>query len=326
MPKTLSLPLLLLAAAAASSPGCEPPGPEASAPAPAQSDALLQAHRAWIDADFPGLTAALERVFRDPAADERVHRNALELLDRAYQEHGQRLPSSWSPPEGIADLRFTVIRKVDPERLRFRAVFSGSTRNGAEITGLRLVHHSGAVLLDKQEGVGAWSVEPESGGQYFELEGEETDQPAPEGLYDVFITLRGGELTRGWFISSGQRSSAAPVLHTPQPGQVVSTPTPAVTFDDFRSPEYRRGEGRGRGVYVVQRVRQATPPWRRAWSAWSADPTGDSVVIGGDGTPGLEDGDYWVSVTFAETRRFGPVTLRRASRTAVPFLVRASTP
>ena len=40
------------------------------------------------------------------------------------------------------------------------------------------------------------------------------------------------------------------------------------------------------------------------------------------GVEALDDGDYWMALTFREQRRFGDLKLRRASRTARQFHVR----
>ncbi len=43
------------------------------------------------------------------------------------------------------------------------------------------------------------------------------------------------------------------------------------------------------------------------------------------GVSALEDGKYWLSLTYYEQRMFGELKLRRGSRTSRPFFVNSGT-
>lgn len=78
------------------------------------------------------------------------------------------------------------------------------------------------------------------------------------------------------------------------------------------------------------RLGSSDPSGRGHHLAWSRrvgrpGPTDLVLGVGGDGPDTvLQDGDYWLALTFSERRQFGPLGVVRASRTARPFQVRTS--
>ncbi len=310
---TRCLPLILLAACA------QPDAPPARERVPA---ALAEADEAWIQGDFRRVTAALLEVLAN-RPDPVVRDSALELAEAAFGAAGARLPADWSLPERIRRLRFSVIRKSEPDRSSFHVLLDGHVDDPAAIRQVRLTGPAGEVLLDRRAGRGGWSSERDPDGHhYFELEGPEGARAPQPGLYRLDLELDDGH-HGGWFIATNLVASATPHVIAPAPGETQHGPHPRLAFEDFHSPEFGEPERRSVGVYVIRLLAQQPARWAHAWSWSSQRPEATDARLGDTlgRRASLEPGDYWASVTFSEARRFGPITLRRAARTAVPFRV-----
>ncbi len=294
---------------------------------PVQRTPLARAHEAFLDQNYREMVRLLHEVLTDPAVDRATYENALELLEVAYDDTGGRLPSPWSFPEGLLRLSVDQIRKVEPGQLSFQLLIRGWTRTPARVQSVMLRSEpDGEILLDRRTRRGAWSLHPDGEGNWeFELEGEERQTAAPEGVYTISLTLEDGTESSGWFFLSGMTSSATPVVRSPLPGAVLSDRKPVVQWDAFRSPEHRSFEGQSMGVWLL--ALDGTGP---RWTLWTNQDVADMerVRLGedprGSRTGDLEDGNYWLALTFGEKRHFGPLTLNRVSRTALPFSIRAS--
>jgi hypothetical protein len=69
-----------------------------TAAAPAAPGALDAAHKAYLDGDFIAVTERIRDVLLDPSSGELAKENAYELLDKAYEVQGGKLPSVFKPP------------------------------------------------------------------------------------------------------------------------------------------------------------------------------------------------------------------------------------
>lgn len=300
--------LLLLCACAP--PDAAPPAVPVEAP-----PALLAAHAAYRDGDVTRVAARLRETLDSPEVSGWVHDNALALLEAAYAVGRGTIGAEWELPPGVDTLRVMHLRKEEPTSVVFQIALRGIASRAGAVRQLRLSRGE-AVVLDRAAGVGVWSETPEpDGGHFFELEGPEVPEPLDEGLYRLEIELADGGVTRGWFILGGLTSTRAPRVDAPLPGAITG-PTPRLRFEDFRSPAHQPWEGRALGAWVVSAPPRA--PWRPAWSVWRDRPAQTALEVADP----LAPGDYWFGLNFAESRRFGPLTLVRASRVAVPFSVR----
>ncbi len=293
------------------------------------SPALAAAHTAYLDGDLDRTVQAARAVLEDPATPEVGRANVLALIDAAWAAGRGKLPADWTVPAAILHLRVASIRKQEPESVSYRLEIGGTTADPAALGQVRITHGSGRVVLDRHEGRGTWSVTPEPDGTFFfELEGPETGSPTPAGLYLLDMEVA-GEDTRGWFILTSHVASEAPPVRAPSEGQTFTTGRPTLRFDDFRSPEFRSHERRSLGIYAV-RLQPGGPDGRDyhvVWHRWIGSPALTELTLGVDGDMPdtvLEDGDYWLALSFGERRRFGPLKVVRTSRTARPFQVRAS--
>lgn len=294
---------------------CESPdAPLRSVPARAP-DPLIDAHAAYLEGDLTRMAARLRETLERPDVGELVRDNSLALLEAGYAVGRGHVDADWALPEGVTELRVMHLRKEEPTAVAFQIALRGVEAGADTVRQLRLLRDD-VVVLDREAGQGAWSVAPEpDGGFFFELEGPELREPLDEGLYRVEILLADGSETAGWFILSGLTSTRSPRVDSPAPGEVTG-PNPVFRFEDFRSPAHRPWEPRTLGAWAVS----APPrePWSPAWSFFTDKPAQETLQVDAP----LAPGDYWFGLNFRETRRFGPLTLVRASRTAVPFRVR----
>jgi hypothetical protein len=150
------------------------------------------------------------------------------------------------------------------------------------------------------------------------LELRRVDALPEDGIFTLRLELDDGTSSEGWFIGHALKSSASPELRTPASSASLSDPNPLVSWVPFRSPEYAPFEHRTLNVYLD---REGGSPLM--WNFWTGEP-GELAAVRAGAHPGaprvsLEAGDYWLSVTAAEIRSFGPIRLARGSQTVEPF-------
>lgn len=301
------LACLLLTACAA------PDGREAPVPIRAPAP-LLEAHAAYGEGDLERMAERVLATLRLPDASDLARANALALLEAGYAVGEGVLPSDRTLPDGVRDLHVMHLRKQEPTTVTWQIAVRGVADATDTVRALRLLRGAD-VVLDHEAGRGTWSVEPEhDGGHFYELEGPERAEPLPEGAYRIELHLADGTEATLPFVLGGVTAFGAPRVDAPTPGEVTG-PRPTLRYEDFRSPTHQPWEPRTLGAWIVPAP--VRTPWRPAWSLWTDRPGPDPVQV----ERSLAPGDYWFGLTFAESRRFGPVTLVRASRVAVPFRV-----
>ncbi len=279
-------------------------------------DSLGRAHHAYLKGDFKTMTAEVRETLKgnDPTASK----NAIELVEKAYETSGGNLPCDWKLPPGVKAMRIALKHHHRPERDDFALKISGAAPHGL-IKNLRLTRYPDTVMLDKATSLGEWAEEDDlEDGPEYSLDGPRGNEPAAEGLYLVDIELASGSVTHGWFILSGMLSSETPSVAVPSVGQSFSTVNPTLRWQNFRSPEYRPFERRGLWLGVAQ----MDPPsfqWKLAWSKWLADPELTEITVG---PKALDKGRYFFYVAYSEKRGFGDLRLGRESVTVTPFTVR----
>jgi hypothetical protein len=286
---------------------------------------LNKAHAAFLKHDYRQLALQVKAVFMDEGSDEAAKRNSLELLERAYESSHGSIPVDWKLPSGISSLKVTLRRSQGPKAEAFALKIGGNAATKNSLKQVQLVRYPNQVVLDKGKQLGEWTEQEEPGdGIYFELDGPRTSEPAAEGLYLINLETTAGQVTSGWFILSNMLSSDTPVLRTPVPGQLFTTRTPTMRWDDFKSPEYKNYEWRGLWAAVVKD--DGSADWSEIWHMDEHNPVTTEVSIGaspeGQGVSKLEDGKYRFYVSYKENRRFGPLRLGRQSVSFAPFQVK----
>jgi hypothetical protein len=266
-------------------------------------DALHRAHAAWVGEDLVTLTASVHEVLASQPSDL-ARDNALALLDVAFQAH-PHLPSNQTLPDGVRRLSLNHIHREGPDGHRFRLVVGGVADRADRVQGVTLTGPG----VDAASA--SWNVTPEQGGHYFELELMDQPVPATDGLYQIAVSTDSGTTTL-WAVLVGLTASEVPQVYSPHPGQVLSTSTPTITFEDEPTPESGEHEWAGVGVWIAN-----LPDYSEAWSGGAAEGAGSLTVD----TP-LADGRYWLGVSRREVRSLGPVHLGRIARRSVPFEIR----
>jgi len=290
--------------------------------ADAGSAALQRASAAYLQRDFAAMTTELHELLSSPELDSVERQSALELLHQAYAQNGGSLPADWQVPDGIANLKFKELRREGAEDIGYGCVLSGGLIESNALKQVQVVGYPDHVILDRQKGIGEWTVEKENGGGFsFALRSDDQAQPMADGLYLISFEMQDGRQASGWFIVSDLLSTASPVLESPAVGETVTTSNPVLHWQDFHSPEYKPNERRFAGVSVGH----PGGTWPTVWDLWEADPSRVSAVVGGEsGWPQLilEDGAYYCTVSYQEQHVFGPIKLRRDSRTTRRFFVK----
>jgi hypothetical protein len=296
------------------------PTDDRSEPAPAVIPGALEAaHKAYLDGDFIALGERVRDVILDPTSGTRVKENAYELLDKAYEVSGGKLPSAFKMPAGFVDLEYGAIRGMSPNGPYFKIFVRGRARDLSHLTGVTLRRLPDETVLDRASGMGKFDLrDDEPGYKDFVLEAKRVEALPDDGIFTLRLALDDGTVSEGWFIGHALKSSASPELRSPVSSASLADPNPLVSWVPFRSPEYAPFEHRTMNVYLN---REGAPGL--AWNYWTGEP-GELDAVRAGAQPGapsasLVAGDYWLSVTGSEIRSFGPVRLARGSQTVVPF-------
>lgn len=275
----------------------QPAPPPAASPVP---PSLHTAHDAWVSGDLAGLTAAVHATLAGGPSPQAAD-NAIDLLAVALDHHG-RLPTDQALPPGVARLSLDHVHRAGPDGHRYRLVASAWVDGPDLLDDLRLV----GPHVDADRRSATWSVTPEDGGHFVELELIDTPAPAAPGLYTLHL-IHGDEATTLWTVLPPLDAREAPTVASPTPGAVLSTATPTVTL----APDGVDPAVDGFGLWISQ-----VPTYAGVWSRWSEQPI-DSVTV----EPPLADGRYWLAVSTRTVRQLGPVTLGQVERRGVVFEV-----
>jgi hypothetical protein len=304
--------------------GCKTtPTTEDLSPTVLRVPALSAAHVAFLEEDRLTMVKRVKDVLADNDADPMAKDNARELLEKAYEVTGGKLPADWSLPSGFEPIRYRPIHLELADGPRLRVQLEGRVDDQKRIKAMVLARGS-EVLIDWQVHVGRHVTYVDKDGMtYFFL--ESPDLPAfPEpGIMTLRLTLADGSVTDGWFINDHLGSTASPVITEPSDSGSVASAHPTVKWLPFRSPENVQFEKRELTLYLTRREDDGT--YTNPWRLWGGSPDRTEAHIGaaGEGVPEVElpNGDYDLGVTYDESRRFGPMLLVRRSTRNVSFHV-----
>lgn len=146
------------------------------------------------------------------------------------------------------------------------------------------------------------------------------DRLPKDGVFSVRVEIDRAPLFDTWFPASKLAATSTPEVASPTSANVVSDAHPVVQWKPFRSPEWAPFDRRRVGVYVSD-----TTTNNVAWYLWKEEAGELSRVRIGDHDgakkTSLAPGSYWLALTGAESRSFGPITIDRRGQTGVPFNV-----
>ncbi len=286
---------------------------------------LTAAHEAYLDGDFVAVGERIRDVLLDPRASDGAKENALELLDKAYEAQGGRLPSRFKLPPGYQSLQYVVFHNATPNGSTYQAHMRILTKDASHVKGFTARRLPDEVILDKATGRGHFQVRHDpgtarAGVDEVVLDTGPMSSPPADGVISLRLELDDGTVSEGFIIARGLASTATPEIRSPAPFAPLQGTNPVFAWKPFRSPEYASFERRTIGAQVRKEGEDTL-----AWEAWSRKPDETTELrVGspaGVGKSELEPGAYRVVVVAAETRSFGPVDLLRGSRTARPFHV-----
>ena len=279
--------------------------------------ALADAHEAFLDGDHARVAPLIRDAIREAAGDAEVTRSGIALLELLYVARaGRPISVDWELPPNLDRLKISVVRRDNAYWTEYGLRVWGKQREAGLVDQIRLTRADGEVVLDRREQRGTWwSLDDAEDGPEFELAFWENEHRPADGLYDLHLEFADGTQWDAWLILSDAVASETPTITQPAAGEILESSRPRFEFEDFRSPEHDGFERRS--LWYSLSNRSASSP---LFSRWEVHPT----RTGFEPEQELSDGDYTVSVFFAEDRRFGPLLIGRNSGSLVPFSVRTA--
>lgn len=304
---------MLLVIAGCSSPSGEPASRSAKPIAPPSLEA---AHRAYLDGDLLALGDRIHDVLLDPSSSHLAKQNAFELLEKAYETSGGKLPSRFNLPAGYESLHLGYFHVATPHGPHYEIHMRILAADTSHIRGFSVRRLPGAVLLDKEAGIGHAYIRRDPAARSAGLEeliinSGPIETPPEDGVVEFRLSLDDGRTSEGFAITHNLASTTTPEINVPESS---SDPRPTIGWKPFVTPLYASHERRAIVIHV-QDTRDHAMAWE--FSTTKADERNE-VRVGTGGWPEnakLGPGDYWVDVSEGEKRAFGPVLLVRLSRT-----------
>lgn len=248
---------------------------------------------------------------------------AVKLKEYA-KTHGEVVPTGWSLPEDFKFLVFSQERKlkVPKNQVEYVLSFFGWMQEGKAVPeSIQLIRYPNEVLIDKEKSIGSWWGEGTMEGETtktFHSDTAITNAPSKEGLYLINIKMPNQkEFTKGWVIVSQMAATDAPLVQSPQPGQVFKTPNPTLRWANYKSTKLRSFESRKR----LLSVGLIEDDWKKVWGKSEVMPGNEtSFKLGKENS--LIDGTYTFIHSMQERWFLGDMLMQRQSATSSRFLVK----
>jgi hypothetical protein len=265
----------------------------------------------------------LRDVLLDPGAGELARENAFELLDKAFEVTGGKLPSSFKLPAGYELFLYGQMHDQNAGGPRNAVFLQFRMRDVSHVTGVTLRRLPDETVIDRKPGEKNYRIDRnEPGFEDVKIEVVLPELPA-DGVFTFRIERDDAPPTEGWFIGRGMTSSAVPEVRSPVPGTSYAERNPVMSWVPFRSPQFSDYERRS--LYVSVSGDEEASGKSLSWSFWTGEPGELAQIRIGDQPGarklGLEPGNYWALLGCVERRSFGAVRLERVSRRGGPFNV-----
>jgi hypothetical protein len=327
--KSLKLALgVLIFSTALAAPGCKSTAVTEDAPERVlRVPALGAAHVAFLEGDHLTMVKRVRDVLLDKDADPIAKDNARELLEKGYEVTSGNLPADWSMPPGFEPITYKQERTEHADGTRYGLRLEGRVDDPHRMKNISLLRGD-TVLMDREAHVGRYlDYAMNDGVFYYTLETRNQAAFPEPGVMTLRITLADGSVSEGWFISDRLAASASPVITEPGDSDSLKSAHPTVKWVPFRSPENVPYEGRSLVLWLSRREDDGT--YSTPWVSPDGSPDQSEVQLGVGATGGpplfsrkdvdLPNGDYELDVIYAESRRFGPMWLKRKSTRALSF-------
>ncbi|MCX6119973.1 MAG: DUF2861 family protein [Proteobacteria bacterium] len=275
---------------------------------------LAQANEHFLAARYQDAARDLVELLKTVQRTE-VTESALVLFDAVLKSNNCDTSFvDWTLPDGVNGLRVSQMRREQAGKLSFRFDISGNTKSRDTISQLKVRHADGRVILDKNAALGEWGIKREDDGFKFVLEQERQLRPIDSGLYFIDIVTSSNQKVEGYVIVSNHVSSETPVVLRPRVHESLTNRLGVFSWEDFKSPEMTACEWR----YQYGSIREInTDP-----EVWDFDRHDADLITKADLSDlTIKNGKYVFSIRYGESRKFGPVKIRRLSHKVVPFSV-----
>ena len=288
---------------------------------------LAKAQQAYLHGEFSMAVNTLKQAFMAAPNDTIVQKNILQLYRqiRVAQPKAQ-IDVGWTLPKEIQEMRIHVTRRSDNGLIRNQLVISGEEESVNDLTAFQIIRYPDTIVMDKQRKIGNFQDEVENNQAEFDYRSQSTPFAITSGLYLLRISTKNGRQVDGWFfLDDDANSTAQPQITNFDGAPVFNTATPMIRWNDFVSPQFKKGtERRSMGIWVTKTTVDAS-----VWSFWTTDMTQNSAVIGspiptdnGWGTGPLTNGDYYLVFHYMESHPFGPIRISRRSSVVKYFTIK----
>lgn len=294
---------------------------------PQTPQSLAQAQQAYLDGDFSRAIQSAKVAYMQSSRNTVVQKNILQLAEQIQSTRQPvRLDVGWTLPEEIKSLRVGVSRRLDDGVVRHKMHIGGNYKSVGEFTNFQIIRYPDVIILDRQKNVGNFEDSAEDGEPEFYYSSQSSPFNVTSGLYLLKFSTKSGSTIDGWFfITDEDTSTANPQFLGFETAPTFSTGTPLVSWNDFLSPQYKaERDYRMVSIWVGKQNKD-----EGVFNFWTSDMTTKSIAVAAPlsadngWTRGpLADGDYYILLSYNESRRFGPIRVVRRSETVKYFSVK----
>ena len=287
-------------------------------------EALEQAHRSFLDADYRGMNNSLRKALTLSRNEPLYVSNAAQLLKKATELNDGRLPADIDIPEGLSDLKLSqVYRERVEQNPHWIIRLSGDMGLPDFVQQLRIERFPGEVIIDKKAGIGEFDSEKQKDSYYFSAKSNAKETPFQDGLYLFNIHTADGQAKQGWFILSDLSVNTTPSVLAPKPHDSLSSKQPLLRWQEYRSSLLSKYDVRS--VFASVSTVQDNGDWDDKWEFYTGEAATTSAQIGhdprGSGATELAPGKYIAKISYREQHRFGSIRMRREAVAIVPFSI-----
>ncbi len=272
---------------------------------------LQSAHEAFIKKDLNEMVFQIKSLLAAQPDNASTTQNALELLEKAYEENSS-LPADTKLPKELKSLNIAVITRQMPTERDYAFRIFGRSYQQDVVKRLMVTDAKGQVILAKDSSESEWSNNKGEFTYEFELAKYDMKRPPEKGLYLITAEFTSGAQWNGWFILSSDAVSSTPDILYPKAGEVIADSKPNFAWEDYRSGTWQKGSERVLTL-IVSNLEGSEP----SFFLWKQDPTFTSVAPDKE----LTAGKYRLNLSYEEKRTFGALSISQVASTLRPFSV-----
>jgi hypothetical protein len=293
---------------------------------PAVQSPVIGIQQSVLDKNFDQALALIRSALQTPGLSEVERLRVLSVYSNLLNRNKlKNVDVGWVIPAGVSDIRVRVQRFSQQGRISFNLGMGVNLDSNDRLREFVVTKYPNTVILDKARKIGNMETEKDEEGFKFNINSSRSQLPVPAGYYQVSMTTNSGEKGEGWFIISDEMNSTqSPSFANIIDGQVVGG-LPVITWNDFKSPEYKANEWRG--AYLSIGKLDANLNWTDALGYSMSDSNFTSVEVGKTQPEEvhtelpLQNGNYMAILGYNEVKKVGKIKYARRSDTRVRFTV-----